>query len=116
MFSLNADLVTHVLLEIPCVHVLLPSYTILCDTFIWHSSFYVDDGLTGADTVDEGIELQQQLQELFNRGGFTLRKWNSRNSAALARIPDELKDSHTLLAYLIQLNTPNTWNTVMDHF
>lgn len=26
-------------------------------------SFYIDDGLTGADTVDEAIELQQQLQE-----------------------------------------------------
>lgn len=27
-------------------------------------SFYVDDGLTGADTVDEAILLQNQLQNL----------------------------------------------------
>ena len=37
-------------------------------------SFYVDDGLTGADSVPEAIELQRQLQDLFNKGGFLLRK------------------------------------------
>ena len=37
-------------------------------------SFYVDDGLTEADTVQEAINLQAQLQKLFSRGGFLLRK------------------------------------------
>ena len=27
-----------------------------------NESFYVDDGLTGADSIDEAIELQKQLQ------------------------------------------------------
>ena len=40
------------------------------------TSFYVDDGLTGADSIEEAIKLQQKLQELFQRGGFLLRKWN----------------------------------------
>ena len=40
-------------------------------------SFYVDDCLTGADTVQDAIELQEQLQELFHKGGFLLRKWNT---------------------------------------
>ena len=29
-------------------------------------SFYVDDGLVGADSLDEAVELRQQLQELFS--------------------------------------------------
>ena len=40
------------------------------------TSFYVDE-LTGADSVQEAIELQRQLQDLFTEGGFFLRKWNS---------------------------------------
>lgn len=35
-------------------------------------SFYVDDGLTGADTIAEAIILQQKLQSAFERGGFLL--------------------------------------------
>lgn len=41
------------------------------------SSFYVDDGLTGADDVKTAITLRGQLCDLFARGGFVLRKWNS---------------------------------------
>ena len=37
-------------------------------------SFYVDDGLTGADSVEEAVELREQLQSSFTRGGFLLRK------------------------------------------
>ncbi len=55
-------------------------------------SFYVDDGLTGADTVSGAINLQQQLQSAFEMGGFTLRKWNSSNPAVLEHIPSELRD------------------------
>ena len=37
-------------------------------------SFYVDDGLTGADSVSEAVTLQKELQQLFDKGGFLLRK------------------------------------------
>lgn len=36
--------------------------------------FYVDDGLTGADSA---ITLHMQLQDLFGQAEFLLRKWNS---------------------------------------
>ena len=36
-------------------------------------SFYAEDGLTGANSVEEAIELQRQLQDLFSRG-FLVRK------------------------------------------
>lgn len=38
-----------------------------------HSSFYVDDRLVGADTVEDARDLQRQLRELFSNGGFLLR-------------------------------------------
>ena len=57
-------------------------------------SFYVDDGLTGADFIQEAIELQCQLQDLFSKGGFYLRKWNSSDHEpqAIQHLPAELKD------------------------
>ena len=42
-------------------------------------SFYVDDGLTGADSIEQAMELQKQLQNMFLRGDFLLRKWISSN-------------------------------------
>ena len=41
------------------------------------NSFYVDDCLTGTDTVKDAIELQEQLQELL------LRKWNTSKPTVL---------------------------------
>ena len=55
-------------------------------------AFYVDDGLTGADSTEEAIELQRQLQQLFSRGGFLLHKWNSNEQVVLQHIPPELQD------------------------
>ena len=85
-----------------------------------HQSFYVDDGLTGADSLDEAVVLQKELQALFDRGGFTLRKWNSSNPAALQHVPADLKESHSLCALPESSEYTKTlgieWNTVMDHF
>ena len=36
-------------------------------------SFYVDDGLIGADSIEEAIELQEQFQELFCQSGLSSR-------------------------------------------
>ena len=57
-----------------------------------NESIYVDDALTGAASFDEAIELQSQLQELFNRGGFELRKWKSSDPAVLKNVPHSLLD------------------------
>ena len=58
-----------------------------------HTSFYVDDGLTGADSVQEANELQQQMQTLFSKGDFVLRKWNSSDPQPIQHLPSELKDT-----------------------
>ena len=64
-----------------------------------HSSFYVDDGLLGADSVEEAIEFQQQIQNLFKEAGFLLHKWKSSEPATLQHLPDHLLDlqaAHTI--------------------
>ena len=53
----------------------------------------MDDGLTGADTIDNAVSLQQQLQSAFERGGFLLGKWNSIYPVMLDQIPVELGDA-----------------------
>ena len=54
-------------------------------------SFYVDDCLTGADSKEDAIELQTQLQSLFSQGGFLLRKWNASDPAVIIHLSSDLK-------------------------
>ena len=58
-------------------------------------SFYVDYGLTGVSSVSEAIELQKELQELFNKGGFLLRKWKPNKPEALRHLPEHLVEQKT---------------------
>ena len=53
-------------------------------------SFYVDDLLGGADTVQEAKDLFCQLSEILTKGGFTLRKCRSNSKEVLEAIPTEL--------------------------
>jgi hypothetical protein len=59
--------------------------------------FYVDDCISGAETLEEALEIQSQLQDLLKSGGFTLRKWCSNSTELLATIPHELQETqHSL--------------------
>ncbi|XP_063924137.1 uncharacterized protein LOC135138171 isoform X1 [Zophobas morio] len=49
--------------------------------------FYMDDVLTGADTIEEVVKIRDQLIEVLTSGGFELRKWASNNSNIL---PDDI--------------------------
>ncbi len=60
-----------------------------------HNSFYVDDGLTGADTPEEATKLQRLLQDLFASGGFLLRKWKSSHPSVLQHLSPQLLDVQT---------------------
>ena len=83
-------------------------------------SFYVDDCLSGAQTIPDALQLREQLQNLFAEGGFLLCKWLSNEPAVLQGLPEKLKDPHPML---IQFND-NTytktlgieWNANSDHF
>ena len=84
------------------------------------TSFYVDDCLTGAESVEKAVDLHQQLVTLFHKGGFLLRKWNSSNPQVVDRIDPDLRDVQPTH----QIPTPEDytktfgieWNASMDYF
>lgn len=49
---------------------------------------YVDDILTGANDLATALELQTQLKNILNAGGFELHKWSSNNEHFLNNLPD----------------------------
>lgn len=49
--------------------------------------FYVDDGVTSADSVEEAIQLAQEAREICSRGGLRLHKFVSNNHAVLQSLP-----------------------------
>ena len=83
-------------------------------------SFYVDDGLTGADSVEGAVKLQNQLQDLFGKGGFVLRKWTSSDPVVLQNISPELRNSQSKHGipdpdqYTKALGIE--WSATWDHF
>ena len=84
------------------------------------TAFYVDDCLTGANSVEEAIDLHQQLLHLFAKGGFLLRKWNSSDPNVLNHIEPEYRDTQSTH----HIPTPDEytktlgieWNANLDHF
>ena len=59
-------------------------------------SFYVDDGLTSANSTEEAVQLCKELQELSTLGGFVLHEWKTSQSAVAEHIPSHLLDNKTL--------------------
>ena len=58
-------------------------------------SFYVDDGLVGADLVEGAIDLQKQLQEPFTCRRFLMQKWKASEPAVLQDVDTSLLDPQT---------------------
>lgn len=54
--------------------------------------FYVDDLMTGCQTIQEAIELQKELDKICLSGGFKLRKWASNSSEVLSSIPSSERE------------------------
>ncbi|XP_025194768.1 uncharacterized protein LOC112594280 [Melanaphis sacchari] len=54
---------------------------------------FVDDVLTGANSVQEALECQQELIQLCSRAKFELRKWASNCSEILHAVPE---DTHAM--------------------
>ena len=77
-------------------------------------------GLTGADSKEEAIMLQQQIQGLFAKGGFLLRKWNSNIASVIQTLPPELQDSRSTLSITESQGYTKTlgvdWHFELDPF
>ncbi len=57
------------------------------------TAFYVDDFLSGADSVDAADHLRKELCDLLTQAGMTLRKWRSNSPEVRALAPPTLLDS-----------------------
>lgn len=64
------------------------------------NDFYVDDLLTGLDTVHELEEVKKNLTDILSKSGFQLRKWASNCATILEQVTDKTlsidKDPKTL--------------------
>lgn len=54
------------------------------------NSFYVDDVLTGADTISEAKRLKREMQEILKRGCLELAKWCSNSNSLSNKESPEL--------------------------
>ncbi|XP_058827620.1 uncharacterized protein LOC131687546 [Topomyia yanbarensis] len=82
--------------------------------------FYVDDMLSGADSIEEANALISEVTQVTNSAGFTLRKWNSNSAKLLSRLPKNLRDERSTLELDSSSSTVKTlglrWDTSSDSF
>ncbi|XP_055542996.1 uncharacterized protein LOC129728573 [Wyeomyia smithii] len=50
---------------------------------------YMDDVITGVDSIETALELRIQLDEMMSRGGFRIRKWASNSPDVLKGLPED---------------------------
>ncbi|XP_058817019.1 uncharacterized protein LOC131680315 [Topomyia yanbarensis] len=55
--------------------------------------FYVDDMLSGAESIEKAQELISETSELMSSAGFLLRKWRSNQEMVLENVPSHLRDN-----------------------
>lgn len=80
--------------------------------------FYVDDVMTGAETIEEARQLQQELIELTHRGAFHLRKWSANHPGILRDIPREdiVEDCFEINQEATVKTLGLIWNPIQDTF
>ncbi|XP_055645638.1 uncharacterized protein LOC129782531 [Toxorhynchites rutilus septentrionalis] len=62
--------------------------------------FYMDDFLSGENTVEEAIKLQKEVQSLLAEGGLELRKWSSNSPEVLENLPIGALEGETMLHFV----------------
>ncbi|XP_067205391.1 uncharacterized protein [Linepithema humile] len=81
------------------------------------SDFYVDDLLTGADSIQDLITIRNEVNTILSKAGFVLRKWASNEQAILNGIPTS--SSNHILNISEDVNVPTLgmqWNSQSDTF
>ncbi|XP_058836392.1 uncharacterized protein LOC131692967 [Topomyia yanbarensis] len=76
--------------------------------------FYVDDLLTGTDSLEEGTVLTSELIDLTSSAGFELRKWSSNSFELLSSIPPFLRDDRTILELDSSRSTVKTLGLIWE--
>ena len=84
------------------------------------NDFWVDDLLSGADTLEEACVLQDDLIETLNKNCLPLRKWSNNEPQLVTSLPKDLQEAGK--AYEINDKTHQiktlglTWHPLEDHF
>ncbi|XP_052751427.1 uncharacterized protein LOC128200814 [Galleria mellonella] len=108
-------------LAVRCLHQIVydegKNYPLAAERVLNH--FYMDDLLTGCESVEEGIQIYKEINELLKKGGFELQKWSSNSEELLKVISEEDVASQGS----VQLKIDSvlkilglTWNRSSDHF
>lgn len=91
------------------------NYNMIGDRII--KDFYVDDFLLGCESIDEGQQIHQQMNELLSRGGFQLQKWSSSNVDLHNKIKDgPLTENLELKSDAVMKILGLTWDRLTDTF
>lgn len=84
-----------------------------------HQQFYVDDFFSGCDSIENAIQLREEITGMMQRGGFQIRKWIANNEKILDGFPVEDRGIQNMLKVDIN-GTVKTlglqWNPKTDSF
>ncbi|XP_062557228.1 uncharacterized protein LOC134222099 [Armigeres subalbatus] len=81
--------------------------------------FYMDDFLSGANSVIQARGLRKEVQALLAEGGLLLRKWNSNHPEVLDDLPTELNNNLSTMYFETtqKIKTLGViWEIKSDHF
>ncbi|XP_026317449.1 uncharacterized protein LOC113228388 [Hyposmocoma kahamanoa] len=81
--------------------------------------FYMDDVITGHDTMEGARELQKQLYDLLKKGGFILRKWATNEPSILQDVTENQKSQSHVFNFKhdsIMKTLGIGWKTAEDVF
>ena len=76
---------------------------------ITETTFYVDDCLTGADTVEEAVHIREELNALLAKACMNLRKWRSNSTDLLQTIPDIIKEKEDVHMFSVPTDCHKHW-------
>ena len=85
---------------------------------IIETTFYVDDCLTGADTVEEAVHIREEFNVLLAKACMNLRKWRSNSTDLLQTIPDIIKEKEDVHMFSVPTDCHKAlgihWHTTKD--
>ena len=61
------------------------------------NDFYVDDLMSGANSVDEALQIQLEIISMLKSGGFEIRKWSSNSTPVVKNVPIKDREINTPL-------------------
>ncbi|XP_037922920.1 uncharacterized protein LOC119659079 [Hermetia illucens] len=81
--------------------------------------FYVDDVMTGSNSLKEAVKIQDELKTLLQSAGFNLRKWCANDVRLLSSIPSEDREEELSVDDSTDEGVKTlgfTGNPKLDHF